>query len=557
MCAFFSILFIPNTFGQLTNSNFTASFSSPDNPTYKLDKENLELKKSVFKNPTILSFEDGCVDTNLNAERFSKEISSVERVRYCEALQRVSDELNNNDWSPKLKTELQEIWSVFLAKDVMIRPMKKGMSSRVVAAAEAFTKTSGSGFNASLYIRPESANKSSFFLVAMHELKHVNDYYRVWKKRRSMTELDLEKRAFQIMGKIARETERKESFWRLPKVWDEDWRELSEREIASKTNKNIEKFMKKSRFYKHLVKNPNKFVYGYTSNSLAQADVSVGKKVKGERLPYLVKTKHSNNKIEQNVQEVSFELAKAKNPHDSNELLAAALKNEKKLYYRMDNFVYDQDLSLQCWKKQRVSESLSQIRQIARTERGKALFENEKVSFVSKKKKLTSPSCILNLESINSDATETFWSAPYLEDMPVKFDYFTELDGVKVARYTVYKPAKAKFDQIAAKYPNIKSFRVFFGTIFVSVKDSQIIKFWGSSFPEAKTTGHSSSGTLASYNATAVRQKLTSGIWVTTKLNTVAVANKKGKMKPFSYVVKYENYRQGTSDVVILDDVEE
>ncbi len=40
-------------------------------------------------------------------------------------------------------------------------------------------------------------------------------------------------------------------------------------------------------------------------------------------------------------------------------------------------------------------------------------------------------------------------------------------------------------------------------------------------------------------------------------LNTVAVANKKGKMKPFSYVVKYENYRQGVSDVVILDDIEE
>ena len=388
----------------------------------------------------------------------------------------------------------------------------------------------------------------------MHELKHINDYYRVWKDRKSMSELELEKRAFRIMGKIAQETARKESFWRLPKVWDEDWRGLSISEITSKRDKNIEKYMRKSRFYKHLVKNPNKFVYGYTSNSLARSEVSDSKLTKGERLPYLVKTKNSLVELKQNVLETSFKPVKAKDLENSNELLSAAIENEKKLHYRMDDFVYDQDLNLKCWKKQKVRESYSHKKQIARTEAGTALSEYEKINSVTKKKKNKLPECIVDLSSLNTDATDTFWSAPYLADMSIKFNYFTELDGVKVARYTIYKPSKEKFQKIAAKYPHIKSFRVFFGTIFISVEDSQIIKFWGSSFPEANMTGRKNDGALASYNATAVREKLSSGIWVTTFLNTVAVANKKGKMKPFSYVVKYKNYRQGTSEVLILDD---
>ena len=553
-CAISSALLISNAFGQATNKGFAEAFSQPQELKYKIDLETSEAKRAAFSNPAVLRFTEGCVDSNLRAERFSSDIARTEKVGYCKALQRVSDELNRHDWSPNLRAELQEIWNVFLEKDVVVRPMKKGVSSRVIAAAEAFTKTTGSGFNASLYIRPGSAKKASFFLVAMHELKHVHDYYRVWKKRNSITELDLERRAFKIMGKIARETPAKESLWRLPKVWDEDWRNLSDAEIAMRTDRNIRRFMKNSRFYKHLVRTPNRYVYGYTSNSLAQTEVKKANIGKGERLPYLVKTRNSAVEIEQNVQDISFETAKARDVTDADEILAAALQNERKLHFQMDNFVYDQNLSLKCWKKQRVRESYIHRKQIARTGQGEALFENERITFNSKKKKAKTPSCVLDVGSINSDATETFWSAPYLDQMPVKFNYFTELDGVKVARYTVYKPSPARFDKIAAKYPHIKSFRVFFGTIFVSVEDSQIIKFWGSSFPEAKTTGHKSNEALASYNATAVREKLASGIWVTTLLNTVAVANKKGKMKPFSYVVKYENYRQGVSDVLILDD---
>jgi hypothetical protein len=138
--------------------------------------------------------------------------------------------------------------------------------------------------------------------------------------------------------------------------------------------------------------------------------------------------------------------------------------------------------------------------------------------------------------------------------MPVKFNYYTVLDGIPVARYTVLEPTPENFKRIAAQYPNVKPFRAFVGTIFVSVKDSQIIKFWGTSFPVSGATGSKSSKLIGSYCATAIRQKLDSGIWVTMLLNTVAVTGENDKMKPFSYVVRYQNYRQAKTEVKILDD---
>ena len=238
----------------------------------------------------------------------------------------------------------------------------------------------------------------------------------------------------------------------------------------------------------------------------------------------------------------------AKNP---DQLLKAALINERNLYHKMDNFVYDQNLKLQCWKKQKITEKYELEQSVTRTQNGKALFQNKKTS----PDLFRSPLCVLDFEIIKSDATDTFWVAPYLDQMQIKFDSFTTIDNIPVARYTVFKPNQSKFEQIKSQFPYIKSFRVFVGTIFVSVEDSQIIKFWGTSFPETQTTGYSKK-VSGSYGATAIRQKLASGIWITSLLSIVAVTNDKNKMKPFSYVVKYQNYRQGTTDVVILDDEE-
>ena len=244
-------------------------------------------------------------------------------------------------------------------------------------------------------------------------------------------------------------------------------------------------------------------------------------------------------------------MEKAADATNPDQILRAALLNEQNLYHKMDNFVYDQNLQLQCWQKRKVTENYELERLVTRTQSGEALFQNKKGSLGL----FSSPSCVLDFEIIKSDATDTFWAAPYLDQMRIKFDSFTTVDNIPVARYTVFKPSQKMFKQIESHYPYIKSFRVFVGTIFVSVEDSQIIKFWGTSFPETKTTGYSSR-VGGSYGATAIRQKLASGIWVTTLLNIVAVTNEKNKMKPFSYVVKYRNYRQGTTDVVILDDEE-
>ena len=389
----------------------------------------------------------------------------------------------------------------------------------------------------------------------MHELRHIFDFYTLWKNKTNITEAELEKRAFRIVGKINRESPDDNKFSRLPTFWEDDWKHLSENEIDRKREGKIERFMENSGSYKHSMAAPEKYSVGYLSNQpLPEKEFTyAAKENDGEKLPRRLQIYQTEAVLPQQIKEVSFTMEKALNPKNPDELLRAALVNEKNLYQKMDNFVYDQKLELQCWKKQKVTENYELTRSISRTQNGKALFQ-DKMMFLSSLYSPHPPSCVSDFDTIISDATETFWAAPYLNRMQIKFNYFTVIDGVPVARYTVFEPTIENFNQIAARYPNIKPFRVFVGTIFVSVEDSQIIRFWGTSVPASKAADSSFPKTYGSYCATAIRRKLANGIWVTTLLNTVAVTNEKDRMKPFSYVVKYQNYRQGTTAVAILDD---
>lgn len=510
---------------------------------------------AAFPNPLLLDANKGCSPENLSAARFDNRIGVSQRVLFCETLREISIKLDG-DWSPALKSELRQIWQVFAREKVKIRLFEKDVPSSVRAMAEAFTEnTKGDGFNANLYLRPERTKDKSFFPILMHELQHVLDMHTAWKNKIGITEAELEKRAFRIVGKISQESPDAGKSFNMPTFWEEGWKHLPLAEISSKREEKIEKFMRNNEWYKHLLANPQKYVIGYASNQTTSFDEiaeNPNDENRGERLPRRMTIRQTEHKIPQQIEEVSFRMAKPANPKNADELLRAALANEKNLYHKMDNFVYDQNLRLQCWKKQNITENYELNRSIARTQNGEALSDGEKVSSTSSKPNL--PSCVLDLETIKSDATDTFWAAPYLDRMPIKFNHFTIIDGIPVARYTVLEPTVERFDQIASLYPQIKTFRAFVGTIFVSVADAQIIKFWGTSVPVSKATGSKSAKTYGSYSATAIRQKLASGIWVTTLLNTVAVTDEKDRMKPFSYVVKYQNYRQGAADVNILDD---
>ena len=159
---------------------------------------------------------------------------------------------------------------------------------------------------------------------------------------------------------------------------------------------------------------------------------------------------------EQKVAELGFEPAKA-SADSPNALLKAAITNEKNLYYRTTNFVYDQSVELNCWKKRKVSEKLVDSMQVSRTGRGEVL-KKKKIEGVRVRK----PKCVVDLNAINTDTFETFWAAPYLDQLEVVFVRFEELDGKQVARFSVEKPDRARFETIAKKYPFVKPFRVFF-----------------------------------------------------------------------------------------------
>ena len=551
---FVQSVFSTSVFGHAINVFDATKTNNSDPATAENPAKNL-----AFPNPILLKSDQGCRLENINLQRFDKEISTSQSTAFCEVLQEIAVRLNGN-WSPALKAEMQQIWWVFLHENVKIRPMKSGTSGRVLAAAEAFTdNTPGAGFNASFYLRVNRVKDKSFFYVFMHELRHVYDFYDLYKNQTHITEAELEKRGFRIMGEIYQETQNKPKFYRLPTFWEDGWKNLPQTEIAQKRDKKIEKFMRGNGFYKHLLKNPETHPVGYLPNqTVAQRaffNPVEDDEDKNEKLPDRIQISQTQTEIPQQIKEISFDAEKASNPKNPDELLRAALVNEKNLYRKMDNFVYDQNLQLQCWKKQQVTENYELNSTVARTRSGETLIQNQKTQPASSKSS-HSPACIQNLDSIETDATETFWSAPYLDQMPIKFEYFTEIDGIAVARYTVLQPTLEKFKQIAAQYSGIKPFRAFIGTIFVSTEDSQIVKFWGTSAAEPEAASNPATRTYASYCATAVRQKLASGIWVTTLLNTVAAVNEKNKLKPYSYVVKYQNYRQGTSDVKILDDTE-
>jgi hypothetical protein len=256
--------------------------------------------------------------------------------------------------------------------------------------------------------------------------------------------------------------------------------------------------------------------------------------------------------LPQNIREVEFDLEKPQSAQDANEILRVALRNEKKLYYGMSNFVYDQKVDFQCWRKGKVSASVSETNKVAHTSEGQTLMQLAAVP-------LSLP-CAIDSGNLKTDFEETFRVSPALEKMPVKFVGFVEEDGRKLARYSVFEPDTRLFNQLAAEYPHIKPFRVFVGTIFVSPEDGQIVRFWGTSYPEDLVTGSSRQASpqkvWGSYSVTAKRQRLDvdGGLWVTVYVGTSAVAELGGDSKPFSYTVRFENYRQSQTDVRILEE---
>jgi hypothetical protein len=364
------------------------------------------------------------------------------------------------------------------------------------------------------------------------------------------------------MSKMTEET--REGVAGVPKFWKNSWQNLPEAEVSFKRKEAIEKYLRGSKYYRQMAENQkvqaldfSRFKGAIKSDSTATAAASTtgngGAQKDPTRLPALPAPPATIAVLPQKVQELSFNLEKPKNTRDEKEILRVALSNEKKLYYGMNNFVYDQKLEFQCWKKGKVAASVLENNTIARADNGSALFHT--AAFQPALSPSSAP-CTLDSQNLKTDFTETFWVSPALEKMPIRFAGFVETDGKTLARYTVLQPDERLFNQLANEYKFIKPFRVFVGTIFVSPEDGQIVKFWGTSFPEDTVTGSNSKKVWGSYSVTALRQKLDidRGLWVTVYVGTVAVANVSKSPRPFSYTVKFENYRQSTTDIRILDD---
>jgi hypothetical protein len=148
----------------------------------------------------------------------------------------------------------------------------------------------------------------------------------------------------------------------------------------------------------------------------------------------------------------------------------------------MSNFVYDQSLAFKCWHKKKQMADFTENTMVARTSTGKSLLQTG----LSASAKSLTP-CKLDYTALSTDFSETFWASPVLEQMPIRFSGFVTEEGKKVARYDVLQPSRELFEKMEKEFDSIKPFRVFVGSIYVSVEDGQIVKFWGTSFPETIT----------------------------------------------------------------------
>lgn len=513
---------------------------------------------SNFANPVLKSTGAGCESAdNLRAERFAADLSEKERVKFCRAIEKITNKLNATAWSPALAAELDGVWQVFSTEAITLRSMPKGTSSRLTAMAQAFPDGgSANKFAASVFLRPKKSDDAAFFQILLHELRHVFDFYRTWKSKTSLNSIEIEQRGFLLMSKISEETPEKERLSGVPKIWKESWRAKPAAEIAAKREAAIDKYLRGSKFYRSYAQDAAKqsldFSYLKTYAGANQFGGGSYGKRDGERLPNRLSLPEINAMLPQNLREATFNLEKPKNARDPKEILRVAVANEKKLYYGMSNFVYDQKLAFQCWQKGKVAASFLENNTVARTENGSALLKPTAAQPLANASR-----CTLDSRSLKTDFTETFWASPALDKMPVNFVGFVQVDGKTLARYTVLQPDAKLFEKLTAEYANIKPFRVFVGTIYVSPEDGQIVRFWGTSFPEEQVTGSNSQKVWGSYSVTALRQKLDidGGLWVTVYVGTAAMANVGGNSRPFSYTVKFENYRQSTSDVKILDEV--
>jgi hypothetical protein len=106
-------------------------------------------------------------------------------------------------------------------------------------------------FEACVYLRPDAGGDNSFFQVLLHELRHVYDFHQAWKNKSSLDSLEIERRAFLLMGKLTRET--RENVSGVPKFWKDSWQNLSAQEISLKQSEAVEKYLRGSKFYRELI----------------------------------------------------------------------------------------------------------------------------------------------------------------------------------------------------------------------------------------------------------------------------------------------------------------
>lgn len=212
--------------------------------------------QAKFHNPLEIDQMKGCQAENLVKERFSQEIDPERRIRICEAVNSVVERLNQGKWSDQLESELLEVWEIFCREHVFFASLGKDKPGNMLGLAQAFPDSkSGFIFEASISIKDGVEKKKWFYQVLLHEARHVDDFYCLWKEGKMLPSSELERRAFRMMSMFDQETPKDLRYSKLPQLWKDKWSNLAPDQMEFNRDAAIANFLRKSSYYRNITQN--------------------------------------------------------------------------------------------------------------------------------------------------------------------------------------------------------------------------------------------------------------------------------------------------------------
>lgn len=501
---------------------------------------------------------DGC--KSFHEQKFAGDWKSDEKAKFCANIEGLVSELNALPASNN-KARIEAAWGAWHEDYGKIGKMsyfsavelKKSIVGKILGTT---TFMVADHLKATVWLKDSLLTDKKGYSVFLHETQHFADGIDAYKNQTSITSYELERRGYETESLFAEITPETESFSSRPKFWDDSWRKLSARERDEKRQKVIYDWLDKSPIYPN--SRPRNFqVYNFdvlSGGGILQTSLALD--TKGQKVFYMngrplvenvvmekttwdggiAWTSLKDPLLNGNSENPAFEPSKPNDANDPNQLWQAAVQNEKKLQSEMADYLYNQNVFIQCLNKER-----------------KPVAEYVKISQVNRKtdggvyeKILQFPDempCVTIEAADLYDYTTLYWVIPALDKRDAKFVSWETIDGIEAGKFAIAALPVNDTKDIGKRTDN----RYFYGNVWVSKTDGQIIRLDGHTKPD--------DGMHKYPHLRADRKRTLAGIWLPSQVaGAEDITADSGYTWRMKLLVQYKDYKRFGSDVKILDD---